>query len=85
LVRKAQLFAGHKLVYSNMIVTVVNTLALILGVYFLVGVLFGIYFVALGAKKIDPLMHDSKFSVRLLLLPGAIGLWPFLLIKLFKK
>ena len=53
--------------------------------YFLVGLLFGVYFFIGGAKKIDPLIIESKWTVRLLLVPGAIGMWPALITKLIRK
>jgi len=56
-----------------------------LGIYFALGLMFGIYFFVKGATRIDPLIADSKWTVRLLLLPGSIGLWPILLAKLLKK
>ncbi len=56
-----------------------------LGIYFILGVLFGIYFFVKGAARMDPLITESKWTVRLLLLPGSIGLWPILLGKLLKK
>lgn len=56
-----------------------------LGTYFGLGLLFGLYFIFLGASKVDPLMADSKKKVRLLLLPGVIATWPFLIGKLFKS
>lgn len=62
-----------------------HILVLALGVYFAIGVVFGIYFLFRGAFQIDPLLKESKFSVRLLLLPGAIGLWPVLLKKIRQK
>ena len=57
----------------------------ILGTYFTIGLLFGIYFLFKGATKIDPLLADSKKKVRLLLFPGAIATWPFLISKAFKS
>ena len=57
----------------------------VLAIYVTVGLLFGIYFFVKGAFRIDPLIADSKWTVRLLLIPGAIALWPILLIKVFKK
>ncbi|MFS4456320.1 hypothetical protein [Maribacter sp. 2304DJ31-5] len=57
----------------------------ILAFYFVMGLLFGLYFIFLGAAKVDPLMCDSKNIVRLLLFPGTIVTWPFLLVKLFKS
>ncbi len=55
-----------------------------LGIYMTIGLLFGIYFFIKGALRIDPLIADSKWTVKLLLLPGAAALWPILLIKVFK-
>jgi len=60
-------------------------LIIIFGVYVLIGFLFGLYFIFKGAKQIDPLIAESKFSVRLLLFPGTIAAWPFLITKIFKK
>ena len=57
----------------------------ILGIYFLIGLLFGGYFLFKGATKIDPLMQDTKKRVRVLLLPGVIATWPFLIGQLFKS
>ena len=54
-------------------------------VYLAIGSLFGVYFFVKGAAQIDPLIKESKWTVRLLLVPGAIGLWPLLLGKLFKN
>jgi len=59
-------------------IIIINIFMGILTVYFGLGLLFSIYFVIKGAPKIDPLMADSKFKVRLLLAPGAIATWPFL-------
>jgi len=63
----------------------INIFLSILGVYFLVGFLFGLYFIIKGAKKIDPLMRDTKKKVGFLLLPGIITTWPFLIGRLFKS
>jgi len=57
----------------------------ILGVYVLIGLLFAIYFFLKGARQLDGLIADSSWKVRLLLVPGAIGLWPILLRKLILK
>ena len=57
----------------------------ILGIYFTVGIIFGLYFLFKGAVKIDPLMQDTKKKVRILLLPGVIATWPFLIGRLFKS
>ena len=57
----------------------------ILGIYFLLGLLFGLYFLFKGATKIDPIMADTKKKVRFLLFPGVVATWPFLIGKLFKS
>jgi len=66
-------------------VTIINVFLNILGIYFLIGLLFGIYFLFKGATKIDSLMADSKKKVRVLLFPGVVVTWPFLISKLFKS
>ncbi len=65
--------------------TIINIFLSILGVYFLIGLLFGLYFIIKGATRIDPLMQDTKKKVRVLLLPGVIATWPFLIGRLFKS
>lgn len=62
--------------------TVIQVFLIFLGIYVAIGLLFGIYFFVKGASRLDPLIKDSKWTVRLLLLPGSIGLWPILLLKI---
>ncbi len=57
------------------------SIAPLIGIYFAIGLLFGIAFVTKGCVAIEPAAKDSGFRVRLLLLPGGIGLWPLLLVK----
>lgn len=66
-------------------ITIINIFLTALGVYFLWGLLFGLYFVLAGATKIDPLMQETKKKVRFLILPGVIVTWPLLIGKLFKS
>jgi len=49
--------------------------------YFLIGILFGIWFVTKGVHKVDEGMVGVKKRLRLMLLPGAAALWPILLKK----
>ncbi len=63
---------------------IINIFLVILGVYFLIGLFFGLYFIFIGATKIDPLMSETKKKVRILLFPGVVITWPFLISKLFK-
>lgn len=61
-----------------------ETLVLALGVYFVLGLLVGLIFVFGGAGRIDPAAKSKglPFRVRLMILPGIIGLWPIMLTKL---
>ena len=64
---------------------VITVFLAILGIYFLIGLLFGLYFLFAGAARIDPLMRGTKKKVRFLLFPGVVATWPFLIVKLFKS
>ena len=64
---------------------IIELFLLVLGLYFLLGFLFGLYFLFGGAVKVDPLMGDSKWIVRLLLFPGCIAVWPFLVFNLIRS
>jgi hypothetical protein len=65
--------------------TIITIFLAILGIYFVIGFIFGLYFLIKGASQIDPLMADTKKKVRFLLFPGVIATWPFLIGKLFKS
>lgn len=56
----------------------------ILGGYYACGILFALYVVLIGVKKIDPQLADSKKSVRALVFPGLVATWPFLFFKMIK-
>ena len=49
--------------------------------YAAIGALFGIMFVWRGVNRIDPAAHDARWTFRLLILPGAIALWPMLALR----
>lgn len=53
-----------------------------LGVYALVGVVFALVFVTVGARRIDPDAAGMPLRARVIIFPGAAGLWPLLLVKL---
>nr|WP_299343220.1 hypothetical protein [Allomuricauda sp.] len=57
---------------------------IILEIYFAAGLIFAVFFL-FSAKRIDPIMGESKKIVRLLLFPGVVATWPFLLGKLFNS
>jgi len=65
--------------------TLINIILTFIGIYFAIGFLFGLYFIIKGAPKIDPLMFNTKRKVRVLLFPGIVATWPFLIGKLFKS
>jgi len=58
-----------------------------LGIYAAIGLLVGVIYMLGGAGRIDPAAKGKgmPFRVRLLILPGIIGLWPLMLIKLFAQ
>ncbi|MEO1323703.1 MAG: hypothetical protein AAFV59_11915 [Pseudomonadota bacterium] len=64
-----------------------ETLVLAIGLYFAIGVLVGLIYMFGGAGRIDPAAKGKglPFRVRLLILPGMIGLWPLMLVKLFAQ
>ena len=66
-------------------IIVITIFLTILGIYAAIGLLFGLYFLFIGTTKIDPLLADSKKKVRLLLFPGVIATWPFLISKVIKS
>jgi hypothetical protein len=54
--------------------------ALILaGFYLAYGLVFALFFVSKGVKKIDPHAAHGTWGFRLLLIPGAAAFWPLLL------
>ena len=48
-----------------------------LGAYVLIGFLFALYFVTRGVR--NEALAGKSFILRMMLLPGAVLLWPFLL------
>lgn len=63
----------------------IKILLALLALYFILGILFGLYFLFIGATKIDPLLAQSKKKLRVLLLPGIIITWPFFFLKLIQN
>ncbi len=53
--------------------------------YLLIGLGFAIWFVFSGVHRVDAGMRESTWKLRLLLLPGAMALWVFLLPKYLKS
>ncbi|MGI9531528.1 hypothetical protein [Lutimonas sp.] len=55
----------------------------LLSIYFICGLIFGLYFIFFAATKFDILLKDSKKRVRLLLLPGLAATWPVFIYRIF--
>ena len=53
----------------------------VLAVYLAIGVLVGAVYLLRAAPRADPALADSAAHVRLLLLPGAVAVWPLLLVR----
>ena len=64
---------------------VIDVLLLLLLIYGCVGVAFGIFFIFKGAQKLDPEVKNSPWHFRLMILPGSILLWSYLLIKMIRN
>ena len=52
---------------------------LLLGLYLACGLVFAVPFALTGVAKIDPHAVGSGWGFRLLIVPGALLLWPWLL------
>jgi len=51
----------------------------VMGIYLLIGVLFATIFLFKAITKVDPVTEGSSFFFKLLIFPGLVFLWPFLL------
>ena len=54
----------------------------LVAIYLLLGGVFGLYFVGRGAERLDPGARAAAWTFKVLILPGAVGLWPILLMRL---
>lgn len=70
-----------------MSVEAAELLVLVLGAYFGVGLLVSLIYMFGGAGRIDPAAKGKglPLRVRVLILPGIVGLWPLMLAKLFTQ
>ncbi len=50
-----------------------------LGAYAALGLLFALGFVTRGIERIDPGARDASWGFRMIVLPGTVALWPWLL------
>jgi len=58
-----------------------ETVAGLLGLYFGIGAIFALLFVTLALSRVDPAARGASWGTRLVLLPGAAGLWPLMALK----
>ncbi|MET1257740.1 hypothetical protein ABV409_00270 [Flagellimonas sp. DF-77] len=56
-----------------------------LAAYTILGILVSLFLVFRSVSKLDPVLANSKKSVRILLFPGMVATWPFLLKKMLKS
>ncbi len=57
----------------------ITIILLCLAAYGAIGLGFALPFVFVGLGKVDPVARDASRGVRLLLMPGAVALWPLML------
>jgi hypothetical protein len=50
------------------------------GLYFAVGLVFALVFLALGLRRVDALAADGPWGFKALIFPGVVGLWPIVLL-----
>ena len=60
---------------------IVTILLLVVAVYLIAGLFFGIAFIIKGVTRIDEAALGSGWGFRLIILPGSIVFWPLLLKK----
>ena len=54
-------------------------------IYLVAGFVFALAFVSRGVQRVDPGANGSSWGFRLLIFPGAVAFWPFLLNKWAKS
>jgi len=64
---------------------IIGIIILIVEIYLLCGFLFAVPFVVKGIKVVDEGAAGTKWSFRLIIVPGSIIFWPVLLNKWLKR
>ena len=62
-----------------MLVGIATLLSVALQAYLGLGLLFAIAFVLFGVQRIDPAARGGTWGFRLMIIPGAMALWPLML------
>ena len=65
--------------------TFISVLLSIAGIYLVAGFLFAIAFITKGVSRIDEGAHGSSWGFKVIIIPGTIIFWPFLLSKWIKS
>lgn len=52
---------------------------LVAGVYVIVGLVAALFFVTVGAGRVDPAAQGATWGFRVAIFPGCVALWPFVL------
>jgi hypothetical protein len=60
---------------------IVSILLIVVAVYLAAGFVFAIPFILKGVRKIDEGAHEATWGFRIIIIPGTIVFWPFLLNK----
>jgi hypothetical protein len=62
-----------------MIVDVVEGALVVLAIYVAIGLLVSVPFVIFGIGRVDPSAKGAPWTFRVVVLPGVIAMWPFVL------
>ncbi len=65
-------------------VMLADILVLIAAMYLSIGLLFAIPFAFFGAGKIDPTAREATPGFKMIIIPGAMALWPLLAFRWLK-
>jgi uncharacterized membrane protein YdfJ with MMPL/SSD domain len=55
------------------------------GAYVAAGAIFAVAFAGWGVSRVDPVARASTAGFRLIILPGAAALWPWLLLRWIRR
>jgi hypothetical protein len=64
--------------------SIIQIILIILLVFLIIGVLFTFFFITRGLEKVDEDTKGSTWGFKVIIIPGCILLWPFLLQKWLK-
>lgn len=56
---------------AQLIITGIN-------IYIIIGIIYSVYFLTFKAPKVDPVFNRAKWSVKILMIPASVLLWPLI-------